>query len=184
MFYIVFGVGNNDLANKSVEKCISDMKCLIQKAVGKDECIVHVLPCFERIGKSDFNEKVYKFNGAVEELCESQSKVHYIRNSESLTSKFENALMKDGVHFNTTGQRELVRMIKRHLNPHLGLQPYNIAPSREQGRRFDPPPFRRYQEPTYPPSRPFGGPPPPRFQHNSNHQEINNVLHHLLRLIN
>jgi hypothetical protein len=52
------------------------MKCLIQKAVGKDECIVHVLPCFERIGKSDFNEKVYKFNGAVEELCESQSKVH------------------------------------------------------------------------------------------------------------
>jgi lysophospholipase L1-like esterase len=55
--------------------------------------------------------------------CKSQSKVHYIRNSESLTSKFENAFMKDGVHFNTTGQRELVRMIKRHLNPHLGLQP-------------------------------------------------------------
>ena len=140
MFYIVFGVGNNDLANKSVEKCISDMKCLIQKAVGKDECIVHVLPCFERIGKSDFNEKVYKFIGAVKEFCESQSKVHYIRNSESLTSKFENAFMKDGVHFNTTGQRELVRMIKRHLNPHLGLQPYNTAPSREQGRRFDLPP--------------------------------------------
>lgn len=32
---------------------------------------------------------------------------------------------KDGIHFNNLGKRSLVRKIKAHLNPHLGLKDYN-----------------------------------------------------------
>jgi len=83
---IVFGVGNNDLANKPVEKCISDKRQ--QEKMNALYMFFHAL-------------------SAVKEFCESQSKVHYIRNSESITSKFENAFMEDGVRFNTTGQGAL-----------------------------------------------------------------------------
>jgi hypothetical protein len=40
-------------------------------------------------------------------------------------SSLDPSLYSDGVHFSDAGKRHLVRIIKFHLNPFIGLKPYN-----------------------------------------------------------
>lgn len=127
--HIVLGVGNNDLSSKSVDICIQEMKQLIQISKGKGS--IHVLPCFERIGKKDYNENVHQFNHAIQNLCESQNDVFFINNSQSINHNYRSAFQRDGIHFSETGKRAFVRLIKTHLNPHIGLKPYESKRERE-----------------------------------------------------
>ena len=43
----------------------------------------------------------------------------------SATASLDPSLYSDGVHFSDAGKRHLVRIIKFHLNPFIGLKPYN-----------------------------------------------------------
>ena len=75
-----------------------------------------MLPCFERIGKKDYNENVHQFNHATQNFCESQNDVFFINNCQSVNHNYRSAFQRDGIHFSETGKQAFVRLIKTHLN--------------------------------------------------------------------
>lgn len=84
---------------------------------------VHVLPAFERVHNDTFNSKVDDFNQEIKNYCSSTEDIKFINNK--LISSLDPSLYSDGVHFSDAEKRHLVRIIKFHLNPFIGLKPYN-----------------------------------------------------------
>jgi hypothetical protein len=82
-----------------------------------------VLPAFERVHNDTFNSKVDDFNQEIKNYCSSTEDIKFINNK--LISSLDPSLYSDGVHFSDAGKRHLVRIIKFHLNPFIGLKPYN-----------------------------------------------------------
>lgn len=122
--HLVIGVGSNDLDKKPTNTCISEMKNLLSDLVANHiGTTVHVLPAFERVHNDTFNSKVDDFNQEIKNYCSSTEDIKFINNK--LISSLDPSLYSDGVHFSDAGKRHLVRIIKFHLNPFIGLKPYN-----------------------------------------------------------
>ena len=86
----------------------------------------HYSSCATSIRKSSqwhFNSKVDDFNQEIKNYCSSTEDIKFINNK--LISSLDPSLYSDGVHFSDAGKRNLVRIIKFHLNPFIGLKPYN-----------------------------------------------------------
>lgn len=85
--------------------------------------IIHSLPIFERCGDRAYNVKASVTNRKLEDICE-ETGVHFIKMNK-ISSESPQNYTRDGIHFNYTGRKYLVIMIKQHLNPHLGMKPYD-----------------------------------------------------------
>jgi len=183
--HLIIGIGNNDISSRPLSECMEDMNALLQKLTSLQNCTVHLLPCFERIGKETFNQNVSKMNILIKEFCEHLPNFHFVANPVPINSNKKSLYQKDGVHFSNNGQKAFVRMLKTHLNPYLGLKPYvsqiNSSPNNSNNR------FSDYQQ-GYPNSRPSDHTSNynrfrPQRQHD-NQYEIRNVLQHLMFLLN
>lgn len=183
--HLIIGIGNNDISSRPLSDCMEDMNALLQKLTNLQNCTVHVLPCFERIGKETFNQNVSKMNILIKEFCERLPNFHFVANPMPINSKQKSLYQKDGVHFSNNVQKAFVRMLKTHLNPYLGLKPYvsqiNSSPNNSNNR------FSDYQQ-GYPNSRSSDHKSNynrfrPQRQHD-NQYEIRNVLQHLMFLLN
>lgn len=82
--------------------------------------IIHILPIFERCVDRAYNVKASVTNRKLEDICE-ETGIHFIKMNKISSESYT----RDGVHFNNTGRKNLVIMIKQHLNPHLGMKPYD-----------------------------------------------------------
>lgn len=145
---IVLGVGSNDLSNKNTNTCVAEMKNLIERtAIIHKFSNIHILPTFERVGEHAFNRKVKDFNTEIEKF-KTKSGCAYIENSLIFSEK-EN-MYSDGIHFSELGQKSLVVILKTHLNPILGLKPYNEYQQAVSHRRKQGPRPRQTQQYRYP----------------------------------
>ena len=116
-------MGNNDLDKKPTEKCIGEMKSLLSAVRKQNQnTTVHVIPAFERVNKKMYNSKVRAFNEEITKVCDKLDKCMFIENG--LISSADSSLFSDGVHFSVLGQKSFVKMIKSHLNPFIGVKPY------------------------------------------------------------
>jgi hypothetical protein len=70
--------------------------------------------------KWHFNSKVDDFNQEIKNYCSSTEDIKFINNK--LISSLDPSLYSDGVHFSDAEKRHLVRIIKFHLNPFIGLK--------------------------------------------------------------
>ena len=127
---LIIGVGNNDLEKKDTSTCVSEMKSLLGSILDESEnSYIHVLPAFERVGKTEYNLKVSIFNSEIKEFCIHIEKCKFIENK--LISSLDPSQITDGVHFSNNGSRNLVRFSKAHLSPFIGLKTYD---GRQQSR--------------------------------------------------
>ena len=121
---LIIGVGNNDLEKKDTSTCASEMKSLLGSILDESEnSYSHVLPAFERVGKTEYNLKASIFNSEIKELCIHTEKCKFIENK--LISSLDPSQIRDGVHFSNNGSRNLVCIVKAHLNPFIGLKTYD-----------------------------------------------------------
>lgn len=119
--HIIIGVGWDDLANKNPEDAALKFNKLV--SVKPKSSIVHILPIFERCEDRAFNLKASVTNRKQEDICE-ETGVHFIK-MNTISSESPQNYTRDGEHFNNTGRKNIVLMIKQHLNPHLGMIPYD-----------------------------------------------------------
>ncbi|CAG2241077.1 unnamed protein product [Mytilus edulis] len=173
--HLVLGVGNNDLEKKSTSTCIADIKYFISAFLEKNEdTTIHVLPAFERVNKATFNSKCADFNTEMKWFCSQNEKCEFIENK--LISSLDPSLFSDGIHFSNSGKKSLVRIIKAHLNPHIGLKPYE--------EYFRPPKNRSFQQSKVAKPNPGKG----KFTGNHGNKnkefEINKLVQQLLQLAN
>lgn len=133
--HLVIGVGNNDLEKKPTDTCIADIKYFILTFLQKNkDTTIHVLPAFERVNKATFNSKCADFNAEIKWFCSQNEKCEFIENK--LISSLDPSLFSDGIHFSNSGKKSLVRIIKAHLNPHIGLKPYEDYFRPQKNRSF------------------------------------------------
>lgn len=107
---------------ESVRSIIVALKFRKFVSVKPKSSIIHILPIFERCGDRAYNLKASVTNRKLENICE-ETEVHFIKMNK-ISSESPQNYTRDGVHFNNTGKKNLVIMIKQHLNPHLGMKPY------------------------------------------------------------
>jgi len=169
--HLILGVGNNDLDKNETSFCVREMTRLINFVRNKSKsCIIHILPAFDRVNKPEFNTKVQNFNNDVGNFCSQIDNCHLIENS--LISSAHKALFSDGVHFSVSGQKSLVRIVKRHLNPFLGMKPYSEY---IRGKNKSSATNRRVQ---------FGRNNNNRSGLNDNNSKLNQILRELAKLTN
>lgn len=70
--------------------------------------IIHILPIFERCGDRAYNVKASVTNRKLEDICE-ETGIHFIKMNKISSESYT----RDGVHFNNTGRKNLVIMIKQ-----------------------------------------------------------------------
>ena len=104
---------------------------------------IHILPAFERVGEQAFNRKVKEFNDEIKVFCEKKSKCSFIENG--IIYGYKTNMYSDGIHFSALGQKNLVKILKTHLNTRLGLKPYSEYQSLHTNRRRQYP----HQQQTY-----------------------------------
>jgi len=173
----VFGVGSNDLSEKETNTCVAEMKNLIQRTkISHKATTVHILPTFERVGEHDFNEKVMKFNKEIQQFCKKESKCEFIQNNVIFGNN--KAMYSDGIHFSALGQKNLVRIMKTHLNPILGLKPYTEYQTQSNQQYHRQKPNFAYANP----QRRIGYQQAPRRSWGGNEHEIDKLIHRLLQL--
>ena len=83
----------------------------------------HVLPAFVRVNEGNFNGRVKLFDEEIKAFCAKDHNYEYIENW-LIFSHSKSVFQQDGIHFTVTGQKGLARILKSHLNPKLGLRPY------------------------------------------------------------
>lgn len=175
----MFGVhvGSNDLSEKETNTYVAEMKNLIQRTkISHKATTVHTLPAFERVGEHDFNEKVMKFNKEIQQFCKNESKCEFIK--QKMIFGNNKAVYSDGIHFSALGQKNLVRIMKTHLNPILGLKPYTEyqTQSNQQYHRQKPNFAYANQQ------RRIGYQQAPRRSWEGNEHDIDKLIHRLLQL--
>jgi hypothetical protein len=121
--HIILGVGCNNISNETPENVIRGFYKLIESA--PQGSYVHILPVFKRIGESDYNRKVDEVNQRLEVMCESRTQIRVFFVKKKTNLDHERNYARDGVHFSNVGRRNLVVTIKGHLNPFLGMKPYD-----------------------------------------------------------
>ena len=121
--HILLCVGSNDLATKSVDNTIRDMQNLLSNHADPDVA-VHIFPAIERVDSPKFNQKVTDYNDKLYVLCANYMNCSVI-DLHNIAASSRNLFAKDGIHFNFKGRKELVKCIKTHLNPALGMKPYS-----------------------------------------------------------
>jgi hypothetical protein len=84
---------------------------------------IHVLPAFERVNEGNFNGRVKLFNEEIKAFCAKDHNYKYIEN-RLIFSHNKSVFQQNDIHFTVTGQKCLARILKSHLNPKLGLRPY------------------------------------------------------------
>lgn len=140
--HLLLGVGGNDLTTKPVEQVIDEMNSLVCSIAPGIQ--VHLLPALERVGNSEYNQKARRYNKLLATShTNHQGNVSVIEISFS-SSKPE-LFAPDNIHLNNKGRAALVRDIKSHLNPMLGIKPYreykrdsrNMNSNRQQYRGRD-----------------------------------------------
>ena len=135
--HLIIGVGCNDLTNKPTSMVIEDMNRMLQHITPTIR--VHLFQAFERIHDVEFNQKVHKYNSELAKLMEKFKNVSIIKSDNIHGGKF-NLYARDKIHFNQKGKIALVRALKLHLNPEIGLKPYtnySQNPHNTRARRFN-----------------------------------------------
>lgn len=127
--HFIIGVGCNDIDSRSITSAtVKENVNQILNSPPKGS-VMHFLPVFERMKMDDYNKRVAETNTTIKELCKQKSDSFFIEPKGKSTpfpsSSEPNMYARDGIHFNNLGKRSLVRKIKAHLNPHLGLKDYN-----------------------------------------------------------
>ena len=136
--HVVIGVGSNDLAptSMSAQQAIDEMTSLLKSIPNAS---VHLLPAFERIGESKFNDKVREYNNLLSDTVRTFSNVSIIKSG--IHSRIAEFYADDKVHFSDKGRSKLVRDIKTHLNPVLGITEYskysNVREGQTRTREYD-----------------------------------------------
>ncbi|XP_061171041.1 uncharacterized protein LOC133180580 [Saccostrea echinata] len=108
--HLIIGVGCNDLSNENSEDVSLRFKEMITK--NPTNCVLHILPIFERYGDSTYNQKVTETNRELQKLCEENG-VNFIKMNK-ISSENPQNYTRDGVHFSNIGRKNLVIMIKQH----------------------------------------------------------------------
>ena len=121
---LVIMTGSNDLSQgASPDNIIEDMQALIELVRYKSpNSKIHVFPVFHRLDSPNFNSKVDATNNNLYKL---QSDYVQIVKNDTIYSSHRNLYASDGIHMSVSGNMELVRLIKTHLNPILGLRSYS-----------------------------------------------------------
>lgn len=116
--------GSYDLSQGvSPDNIIEDMQALIELVRYKSpNSKIHVFPVFHRLDSPNFNSKVDATNNNLYKL---QSDYVQIVKIDTIYSSHRNLYASDGIHMSVSGNMELVRLIKTHLNPILGLRSYS-----------------------------------------------------------
>ena len=70
----------------------------------------------------EFNQEVHKYNYELAKLMEKFKNVSIIKSDNIHGGKFD-LHAHDKIHFNQKGKIALVRALKLHLNPEIGLKP-------------------------------------------------------------
>ena len=124
--HIIVGVGSNDLTNRHPDWCINEhdeMELLIKDLrLQIPESNIHILPAFERLNNSPFNQDASTYNEKLKLLCAKHG-VKYILN-DSINTTNTHFFREDNIHFNMKGCIALVRLIKTHMNSSLNMKPY------------------------------------------------------------
>ena len=87
----------------------------------------------------EFNQKVHKYNYELAKLMEKFKNVSIIKSDNIHGGKFD-LHAHDKIHFNQKGKTALVRALKLHFNPEIGLKPYTSYsqnPHNTRARRFN-----------------------------------------------
>lgn len=127
--HFIIGVGCNDIDSRSITSAtVTENVNHILNSPPKGS-VMHFLPVFERVKKDDYNKRVAETNKTIKELCKQKSDSFFIE-PKGISTPFPSSsepkmYARDGIHFNNLEKRSLVRKIKAHLNPHLGLKDYN-----------------------------------------------------------
>ncbi|CAG2223921.1 unnamed protein product [Mytilus edulis] len=121
---ILVMVGSNDLShNKSPDilaEHLSTLKNLVNNRFPNTN--IHVFPLFHRLNEELFNQDVDIVNTRLERLISNS--LSLVRN-DNINVRNHRYCLTDGLHLSISGNFELVRAIKSHMNPVLGLKDYH-----------------------------------------------------------
>ena len=122
MLYI-FGGNDLDRANSSVDEVLNSFKEIIDKNLAKlpQEGQIHIMPVLNRLKRDDYNIKAAQLNEKLKGL--TSERVHLINNGVPINPE-AGFYESRGVHLNRAGLLEIVKLIKTHINPLLGLKDY------------------------------------------------------------